>query len=192
MAKTPKILAFAGSLRAGSFNRMLLKPAIDGARAEGAEVSVLDFREYPFPVYDADLEAKGVPGPVLAAKKLFLACDGILIASPEYNGSIPGPLKNFIDWISRTAPGEEPLQCLDGKTISLISASPGGFGGMRALMALRQSLSGLGCLVLPETFSLPRAGDAFGPDGSMKDSKSAARAAAIGADLAQMLKKLGN
>jgi NAD(P)H-dependent FMN reductase len=186
-----RILAFAGSIRSGSFNRMLLKPAVEGARKEGAEVDVIDFKEFPFPLYDGDLEAQGgVPEVVVAAKKHFLACDGILIASPEYNGSIPGVLKNFIDWISRTAPGEEPLQCLDTKTVSLLSASPGGFGGMRGLMALRHTLTSVGCLVLPEQFSVPRAHEAFGSDGVFKDAKQAARAAAIGQDLVQTLKKL--
>jgi chromate reductase len=186
----PKVLAFAGSLREGSFNRKLLKPAVEGAKAAGAQVTVLDFREYRFPVYDGDLEAKEIPAPVLAAKKLFLANDGLLIVSPEYNGSIPGPLKNFIDWISRPAPGEGPLECLDEKVVSLLSASPGGFGGMRGLMVLRQTLTAVGCLVLPESFSLPRAMEAFAPDGQMKDPKQAERAAAIGADLVGYLKKL--
>ena len=186
----PKILAFAGSLRAGSFNRLLLKPAIDGAKEAGAQVTVLDFREFPFPVYDYDVEVKGIPAPVLEAKKLFLNCDGLLIASPEYNGSIPGPLKNFIDWISRPAPGEGPLQCFDGKPVSLLSASPGAFGGMRALMALRQTLQAVGCMILPETFSLPKAMEAFGPDGTLKDPKTAARAAEVGAELARTLAKL--
>src|SRR3954466_15588364 len=159
MATTPKVLAFAGSLRAGSFNRLALRPAVEGARKEGAEVTVLDFREYPFPVYDGDLETKGIPERVLAARKLFLANDGILIASPEYNGSTPGPLKNFIDWLSRPVPGDD-ADCFDGKAVSLISASPGGFGGMRGLIMTRHTLMTLGCLILPETFSLAKAGDA--------------------------------
>jgi NAD(P)H-dependent FMN reductase len=112
---TPRILAFAGSLRTDSFNKKLARIGAEGARAAGAEVTLIDLRDFPMPVYDGDLEAAGMPETVLQLKKLFLEHQGLLIASPEYNGSIPGPLKNAIDWVSRSAPGERPLASFTDK-----------------------------------------------------------------------------
>src|SRR5262249_29719722 len=103
----PRILAFAGSTRRDSFNKKLAGIAADGARAAGAEVTFIDLRDYPLPLYDGDLEAeKGLPEQAQRLKKLFLDHDGLLISSPEYNSSISGVLKNTIDWVSRPVPGE--------------------------------------------------------------------------------------
>ena len=100
----PKILAFAGSLRKDSFNKQLVKVAAEGARSTGVEVTLIDLKDFPLPVYDGDLEAaQGLPENVKKLKNLFLEYQGLLIALPEYNSSIPGGFKNMIDWISRTA-----------------------------------------------------------------------------------------
>src|SRR5260221_646228 len=105
----PKILAFAGSLRKDSYNKKLIKIAAEGARAAGAEVTVIDLKEFPLPVYDGDLEtAEGLPANAKKLKEMFLKHQGLLIASPEYNSSIPGGLKNMIDWVSRTETKDEP------------------------------------------------------------------------------------
>ena len=101
MAYTPKILAFAGSTRKESFNKKLVKIAADAARAAGAQVTYLDLRDIPMPLYDGDLEAEqGIPENAKKFKAMLLAHDGFLISAPEYNSSISGVLKNAIDWAS--------------------------------------------------------------------------------------------
>src|SRR5262245_6276714 len=110
MAKAPRILAFAGSLRADSFNRKLVKPAAEAARAAGADVTLIDLKDYPLPIFDQDLEkAEGLPANARKLKDLFLAHQGLLIVSPEYNSSITAVLKNTIDWVSRPVPNEASL-----------------------------------------------------------------------------------
>ncbi len=98
MAYRPKILACAGSTRVESFNKKLLRIAIGGARAAGAEVTHLDLRDIPMPLYDGDLEAnEGLPHNAKQFKQLMIAHDGLLISAPEYNSSISAVLKNAID-----------------------------------------------------------------------------------------------
>src|SRR3954452_15045357 len=98
----PKILAFAGSLREKSFNRRVLKIAVEGARKAGTAVDIVDLRDYPMPIYNADdHEKNGFDPTALKFQELLSQYNGLLIASPEYNGSIPGGLKNTIDWASR-------------------------------------------------------------------------------------------
>ena len=105
MTDQPTILAFAGSTRADSFNKKMVRIAADGARNAGAEVTLVDLRDYAMPVYDGDLEAaEGPPAAAQAFKKLMSAHDGFLIAAPEYNSSISAVLKNTIDWVSRPVP----------------------------------------------------------------------------------------
>ena len=135
----PRILAFAGSLRKDSFNKKLVKIAAEGALSAGAEVTVIDLKEFSLPVYDGDLEeAEGLPAGAKKLKQLFLEHHGLLISSPEYNSSIPGGLKNMIDWVSRTETEDEPpLACFNKKVAAIMSASPGGLGGLRALVPLR-------------------------------------------------------
>ena len=102
MAYTPKILAFAGSTRKDSFNKKLVKITGEAARLAGAQVTYLDLRDLPMPLYDGDLEAEqGIPQNARKLKALMLSHDGLLISAPEYNSSISGVLKNAIDWASR-------------------------------------------------------------------------------------------
>ncbi len=188
---TPRVLAFAGSARAGSLNRKLIRIAADGARAAGAEVTLLELREVPLPLYDGDLEAAdGLPLNARKLKELFLAHHGLLIAAPEYNSSITPLLKNTIDWVSRSAPGEASLACFEGKVAALLSASPGTLGGLRGLFALRLCLSNIRVLVLPDQVAVPGANEAFTDDGRLKDEKRQAAVARVGATLAQTIAKL--
>ncbi len=188
---TPRILAFAGSARTGSLNRRLIRIAADGARAAGAEVTLLELREVPLPLYDGDLEAAdGLPVNARKLKELFLAHHGLLIAAPEYNSSITPLLKNTIDWVSRSAPGEASLACFDGKVAGLLSASPGSLGGLRGLVALRLCLSNIRVLVLPDQVAVPGANEAFADDGRLKDEKRQTAVARLGATLAQTIAKL--
>ena len=187
----PNILAFAGSLRADSFNKKLVKIAAQGARAAGAKVTYLDLRDYPLPVFDQDLEAKdGPPGNARKLKELLKDNEGFLIASPEYNSSVTAALKNMIDWTSRPATGEAPLACFDGKSVALMSASPGSLGGLRGLVHVRSILGNIGVLVLPDQVSVPQAHEAFSADGSLKDPKKQKAVEDLGKDLTDLLKKL--
>ncbi len=187
----PKILAFAGSTRTESYNKKLVKIAMEGAHSAGAEVTFLDLRDLPMPLYDGDLEVKeGIPQNGLKFKELLLAHQGLLISSPEYNSSISGVLKNAIDWASRPSPGEAPLACFVNKVAGLLSASPGALGGLRGLVHVRSILGNIKVLVLPDQMAVPKAHEAFNADGSLKDSKQQAAVQNIGSQLANILIKL--
>ena len=108
-------------------------------------------------------------------KQLFREHDGFLIASPEYNSSITAVLKNAIDWVSRAAPGEPPLVGFSGKAAVLMSASPGALGGLRGLVHLRSILGNIGVIVLPDQVAVPRAFEAFAPDGIARRPQAAGR-----------------
>ena len=191
MTYVPKILAFAGSTRTDSFNKKLVKIAVAGARAGGAEVTLIDLRDLPMPLYDGDLEAKeGIPPNAQTFKALMLAHQGLLISAPEYNSGISGVLKNAIDWASRSAPGEAALACFVGKTASLMSASPGALGGLRSLVHVRSILGNIHVLVLPDQVAIPRAHEAFNPGGTLKDPKQQASIEKLGRNLAEILVKL--
>jgi NAD(P)H-dependent FMN reductase len=191
MSTAPRILAFAGSTRTDSFNKRLVTVAAAGARAAGAEVTLIDLRDYPLPVYDGDLEARdGLPANARKLKDLFLAHQGLLISAPEYNSSITAVLKNTIDWVSRPVPGEAALNCFDGKVAALMSASPGALGGLRGLVHVRAILQNIRVLTIPEQVAVPNASEAFAPSGSLKDAKQQAAVEALGAKVAQILARL--
>lgn len=186
----PRILAFAGSARLASWNKKLLAIAVAGARATGMEVTALDVRDYPLPLYDAELEeSQGLLENVQKLKALMLTHQGFLIASPEYNSAITPLLKNLIDWTSRPSPGEAGLACYTGKTALVLSASPGALGGLRGLVHLRMILGNIGVLILPGTISIVKANEAFADDGSLKDAKQQARVEQLGAELAAHLQR---
>lgn len=192
MAK-PKILAFAGSTRTDSFNKKLIKVAATGAKDAGADVTVIDLRDFQMPIYDGDLEIKdGLPSSARKLKELMLAHQGLLVSSPEYNSSISGVLKNTIDWVSRQSEGESPLSCFKDKVAGLMSASPGGLGGLRGLVHVRAILENIGVLVIPNQVAISKAHEAFNLDGTMKDEKQEQQVKKIGTNLTQMLLKINN
>src|ERR1700722_3529976 len=169
---TPRILAFAGSLRRESFNKKLVPIAAKGARDGGPLAPLIGLEDFPLPLFDQDLEAElGMPENGMKLKKLFIDHEGLLIASPEYNSSITGVLKNAIDWVSRPAPGEPPLVAFRGKVATLMSASPGALGGLRGLVHVRSILGNIGVIVLPDQIAVAKANEAFKPDGSLTDPK---------------------
>jgi len=160
-----KLAAIAGSLRKGSLNRRLLELALRQFEKDGAEIDRIELRELAIPFYDGDLEAStGLPEGAQELGRRIAAADGLAIASPEYNMSVPAVLKNAIDWLSRAKP--VPLR---GKTALLLSASPSLVGGNRALWALRIPLEVLGVHVYPDMFSLATAHQAFADDGELRD-----------------------
>ncbi len=187
----PRILALAGSLRRDSFNKKLVAIAAHGARQAGAEVTLIDLKDFPLPLFDQDLEAeRGMPESGARLKKLFIDHDGLLISSPEYNSSLTAVLKNTIDWVSRPAPGEAPLVAFKGKVAALMSASPGALGGLRGLVHVRSILGNLGVIVLPDQIAVAKAHEAFGPDGALNDPRQQAGIEKLGRTLAEFLGKL--
>jgi chromate reductase len=187
----PRILAFAGSTRKDSFNKKLVSLAAHGARQAGAEVTLIDLKNFPLPLFDQDLETEqGMPENGLKLKKLFIEHEGLVIASPEYNSSITAVLKNAIDWVSRPAAGEPSLVAFRGKVASLMSASPGALGGLRGLVHVRSILGNIGVIVLPDQIAVPKAQEAWNADGSMKDPKLQSSIEGLGKALAEVLAKL--
>jgi chromate reductase, NAD(P)H dehydrogenase (quinone) len=188
---TAKILAFAGSARQDSINKKLVKIAASGATAAGADVTVLDFRDLPLPLYDGDVEAaEGLPENVVKLKAMMQAHQGFLIACPEYNGSITPLLKNAIDWASRPAPGEASLACFKDKVAVLMSASPGGLGGLRGLVHVRAILGNIGVLVLPDQKAVPGAYQAFDDNDNLQDEALRIAVRELGIRLADVVTKL--
>jgi len=188
MQPIPRILAFAGSARADSFNKKLVKVAVEGARAAGAEATIVDLRDYQLPLFDQDLEeAEGLPSKAHELKQIMLNHDGLLIAAPEYNSSITPLLKNTIDWVSRPSDGESALIAYEGKVAAIMSASPGRLGGLRGLAHLRSILSNIGVLVIPDQVAVGNAHKAFGPDGGLVDDRTQESARGLGKDVTRLL-----
>jgi NAD(P)H-dependent FMN reductase len=161
-----RILAFAGSARGQSYNRMMLAFAAGIAREMGCDVELAELRDFPMPLYDGDDErANGQPRAAKDLKKRLLRADALLLACPEYNASITPLLKNTIDWMSRPQPGEP--NAFKMKPTALLSASLGALGGLRGLTTVRAVLTQLGALVAPTQFALAGASTAFDEDGRL-------------------------
>jgi chromate reductase, NAD(P)H dehydrogenase (quinone) len=193
MTAKPKILAFAGSTRTNSFNKKLVRIAATGAAEAGADVTVVDLRDFPMPLYDGDLEQQeGMPPYARKLKDLMLAHQGFLISSPEYNSSVSAVFKNAIDWASRQSEGEANLACFKGKVVGIMSASPGGLGGLRGLVHVRSILGNIGVLVMPDQVAVAKAHEAFNADGTLKDKKQEEQVKMIGASVAKTLLKLNS
>lgn len=170
-----KLLFFAGSAREASFNKRLARLGAEIAEANGLAATFADLGDYPMPLYDADLQAiDGIPENALKFEALMRVHTGIFIACPEYNASITPLLKNTLDWVSRVrVEGEEPLAVFKTRVFALGSASPGGMGGLRGVNTVRAVLElGVGALVLPDQFAVPKAGDAFEDNGHLKNKES--------------------
>lgn len=187
----PRILVFAGSARSASFNKMLAAAAAETARGLGADVTLIDLKDYPMPIYDGDLEQEqGVPENAIKLRELMMQHDGLLLACPEYNGSITPLLKNTIDWTSRPSEGLPMVAAYTGKVAGLVSASPGALGGMRALVHVRAILSGIGVHVIPKEASISSAHSAFDESGVLTDDKHNQRLDAVVSSLVETTRKL--
>jgi NAD(P)H-dependent FMN reductase len=167
-----RLLFVAGSAREASFNKRLARLGAEVANANGIAATFADLGDYPMPIYDGDLESReGTPENAGKLKALMQVHAGIFIASPEYNAGITPLLKNALDWVSRVRDeGETPLQVYKTRVFAISGASPGRFGAIRSLIALRQSLTlGMGALVLPEQVAIANAREAFDEQGHLKD-----------------------
>jgi len=167
-----KLLFFAGALRADSCNKKFVREAMRLVDAKGGhQCEFLDLKDYPMPPYDGDIEAtQGIPASVKQLGAKISGADALILSTPEYNGSIPGILKNVIDWLSR----DKPVS-LTGKPLLLLAASPGALGGVRSLWHTRQPLEVLEVFVYPGMLGLPAAYTAFDEQGRLKDEKMVAR-----------------
>ena len=175
MTTSTRLLFFAGSARAKSHNKRLARLGATIAEANGIAATFADLGDYPMPIYDADLEtAEGPPENARKLKALMKVHTGIFIASPEYNASITPLLKNTLDWVSHTRDdGEAPLEVFKTRVFALGSSSTGGMGGLRSLTTVRQVLElGLGALVLPDQFAVPKAQEAYDDHGHLKNKDS--------------------
>lgn len=164
-----KVLVFAGSIRSGALSGRLAAHVARELALMNAEATLISLADYDMPLYNGDLEKEeGVPENAKKLKAMMLANEGIYIASPEYNASMPPLLKNAIDWVSRAKEptGNPYKQCV----FALGATSNGRFGGYRGLYHLRQSLElGLGTLVIPEQVAISQAETAFDERGALKD-----------------------
>lgn len=178
-----RILALSGSVRTFSLNTQLLGVAVKAVEQAGGTVTVLDLRDYELPFYDGDLEAEeGIPQAAVDLKALFAAHDGLLLACPEYNGSLTPLLKNTIDWLSRAAENEAPLAAFDGKVAGLIAASPGALGGLRGLRHVREILAGIRVHVIPDQVAVGGANKVLSDDG-ISDERTAGMLRNLAANL---------
>lgn len=163
-----RIVGISGSLRKASFNTMLLRAAAE-LSPPGVELDIASIREVP--LYDADLESeRGAPEAVAQLKERIASADGLLLVSPEYNHSVPGVLKNAIDWLSR--PPQDPPRVFAGKPVAVIGATPG-IGGTRfAQAAWLPVLHTLGTRpYFGKQLYVAKAGQAFDPEGRLVDEK---------------------
>lgn len=184
----PKVLAFAGSARRESLNKKLARAAAEHAMHAGLDVTWIDLRDYPMPLYDGDLEAEqGIPANARKLRELIDNHQGLIVVSPEYNSFITPLMKNTLDWISRRDGDVDGLASFRNKVALVMSASPGGFGGMRSLALIRQLLSHLGVTVLPDQLALPRAHEAFDEQGALKDEQMKKRLDGMVQRLAKVL-----
>jgi chromate reductase len=186
-----RILAFAGSARKDSYNKIILKIAVQGAIDAGAKVTLLDLADLPLPLMDEDLEKQsGIPANALKFKQLLKEHDGFLIASPEHNSAYSALLKNTIDWASRRAEGEKPLEGFSHKVAGIMAASPGALGGLRGLVPLRMLLENIGVMVLPNQKAVAKVSALLTETGIIDDEQTIAGLKRIGKELVETLAKL--
>jgi chromate reductase, NAD(P)H dehydrogenase (quinone) len=160
-----QVLVFAASLRGESLNQRLAGLAAAVVEEQGGTVDRGTMADFDCPSYDADVERdQGAPAGARRLRECLIAADAFIIASPEYNASMPGDLKNAIDWVSRVRP-----QPFNGRQGMLLSASPSMVGGNRGLWSLRVPLEHLGARVYPDMFSLAQAREAFDASGRIAD-----------------------
>jgi len=190
MSRTPRVLAFGGSLRRESWNDKLVRAAARGAESAGAAVTVIRLADYPLPLMDEEVEKASPPTSASELRELFRAHDALLIASPEYNSSVTAVLKNTIDWVSRPEPGHGSLSAFAGKVAGLLAASPGALGGIRGLVHLRAILSNIKVIVVPDQLAVGSIDKVIGPDGSIIDESRRASIEGIGTAVARLSARL--
>jgi len=171
---TPRILVFAGSTRTGAYSGRTADAAMKELALQGADVTRISLADYPLPIMNQDLEReKGVPENAVKLAHMIGAHEAVLIATPEYNGSIPPLLKNTVDWVSRVKADARgrPFRAFNGKLIALCSSSDGMYAGIRAINHLRAVLVQCQAEVISPQCSVPRASDAFDENGDFREER---------------------
>lgn len=170
----PRILVFAGSLRSGAFSISTADAAMKELALQGAEVTRISLADFPLPIMDQDLEKeKGIPEHAMNLARQIADHEGLLIASPEYNASIPPLLKNTLDWVSRVRrDGTRSLRPFEGKVAALCSSSDGNFAGVRGLYHLRAVLMACQVEVITPQCSVARASEAFDDHGQFREERT--------------------
>ena len=176
-----RLVGLSGSLRAASYNSALLRAAQETAPAD---VELIAATIHGIPLYDGDLEAQqGLPDAVVVLKDLIAGCDGLMLFTPEYNNSIPGPFKNAIDWLSR--PNSDIGRVFGGRPVAVLGASPGPFGTLMSQAAWLPVLTTLGAAPwFGARVMVTRAGDAFDAEGRLIDADTRRRLTAFVAGFA--------
>lgn len=170
-----RILVFAGSIRTGAYSAQAAGAAMKVLASLGAEATRISLADYPLPIMNQDLEkSEGIPENAMRLGRMIDAQDGLLIATPEYNASIPPLLKNAIDWVSRITRDSngKPLKPFDGKVAALCSSSNGKYGGVRALNHLRPVCMNVGLEVITPQCAISAAKTAFDSDGTIADERT--------------------
>jgi NAD(P)H-dependent FMN reductase len=181
-----KILVIPGSLRTGSLNARLAAAAASEFAQAGAEVTRISLADFPLPIYDGDLQTKsGVPKHAINLKRMMSAHHGVLVVTPEYNGSVPALVKNTIDWVSRVQDAHETrYQVFRERAFAIAAASESRFGGTRSLAALRLILTACHATVIPNQLALSFADEAYD---DMDRLKHPADIEALGALVRQLI-----
>lgn len=181
-----RIALIPGSLRAGSFNRKLARLAEAILQEHDVETDLIDLKDHPLPVYDGDVEAAdGMPDTCWKLKARIASAHSVIICSPEYNGGVPGMLKNTLDWTTRG--GSNPWS---GKVVMLTGASDGPWGTNRMQPGLRASFAVMGALVVPQTITVPRASTVWNEAGKLLDESLPGRVEKSIAGLLDVTRKM--
>jgi chromate reductase len=211
--RRPRILAFAGSLRAESFNKRVAENAAEGARSAGADVRVIDLKDYSLPVFDADLfdsvagdphaahdagasvggpHSKPMPEGLLRIKEHFRWADGWVVSTPMHSGTYPAALHNLIDWITRMAPGERPMDNISRKVIGVVSCVFPGSGSL-AIAEFKTLMTTLGSIVVPggEVVPITTHDEMFDAQGKLRDQRVRKSVESTGARVVRFVEKLG-
>ena len=167
------ILIFAGSARRGAFSKQFAAAATTLVEENGGKPTLVDLADFDVPLYDADLEDRsGIPRPVIDFRRLVASHDGMVIASPEYNGFVTPLLLNILCWASRPSPGDDFGTVFDGRPVALMASSPGRLGGVRVIPRLRDVVTELGMVPVPGFVTVPEAGSAFTDYGRLVDKRT--------------------
>ena len=183
-----RILAFAGSTRRDSTNKKLARSAARAAVTAHARVTWIDLADYPLPLYDGDIEARGFPAALVSLRALFARHDALIVASPEYNGFFSPVLKNALDWLSRPALGQERHAVFAGRPVLLLSAVGGRSGGAAGLQQLRRQFEYLKATPHARHFVLPLAHAAFDEHGRLLDPAMGAELSDTVVEFAQAIR----
>jgi len=191
-----RILVFAGSARKDALSKRVARAAHAAVLEAGGDATLIDLADYHAPLYNGDQEAAGgVPPEITRLLAQIEAHDGMLIASPEYNGSMTPLVVNTLDWVSRVfsppAP-KEGLAILAGMPVAIVGSSPGALGGLRALFHLRDLLGNLGMLVLPKQLAVGKSHEAVTAEGVLVDERQKKAMLGVARALVQTAAKLKN